>query len=79
MRKVNFALTAVTIQNDRVRPAFGRLNPELNFPPSKLTKIPGIDDPWLCLSGHKYLHGFRAVLLISPHEKNQVGPDFSFL
>ena len=34
MRKVNFALTAVTIQNDRVRPAFGRLNPELNSPPS---------------------------------------------
>ena len=28
-----FALTAVTIQNDRVRPAYGRLNPELNFPP----------------------------------------------
>jgi len=62
MRKVNFALTAVTIQNDRVRPAFGRLNPELNSLPL-----------------HKYLHGFHAVLLISPHEKNQVGPDFSIL
>jgi hypothetical protein len=32
MRKVNFTLTAVTIQNDRIQPAFDRLNPELNSP-----------------------------------------------
>jgi hypothetical protein len=63
-----FALTAVTIQNDRVRSAFGRLNPELNSPLRGSAMIPG-----------KYLHGFRAVLLISRHEKNQVGPDFRLL
>ncbi len=30
--KSQFMLTAGTIQNDRIHPAFGRLDPELNFP-----------------------------------------------
>jgi hypothetical protein len=29
-----FLLTAGIIQNDRIHPALGRLNPELNSPPS---------------------------------------------
>jgi hypothetical protein len=60
-------LTAGTIQNNRIHPALGRLNPELNSPPS----------PYL---SPKYLHGYRIGFLISRHEQeNQISADLRLL